>query len=66
VEKIFNRGLLRTVGLDQGHAKHPVVLERVLEHLPVARLKNIERQKRVREKYPARERHDRDFAWKSD
>jgi hypothetical protein len=47
----------------QGHTKHPVTLERVLEHLLVTRLKNVKRQERVREKHGAWEWHDWDFVW---
>ena len=44
MKKILGGCPLRTVGLDQGHTKHPVTLERVLEHLLVTRLKNVKRQ----------------------
>ena len=61
MEKIFRRLPFWTTRFDQGHAEHTIVLERVFEHVPVARLENIKRQQRVRKKDRPRQRHHRYF-----
>ncbi len=43
-------------------AEDPVAGERVREHLAVARLEDVERERRLREEDDAREREDRDPA----
>ena len=39
-------------------AEHPIIVKGVREHFAKARLKDVEREKRVREKEDARKRHD--------
>ena len=44
----------------QHHADDPVAGQRVGDHLPVARLEDVQRQEHVREQHDVRQREDRD------
>jgi hypothetical protein len=59
VEKIFGGIPIRTARLDQRDAKHAMLLERVLEHLAIARLKNVKRQQRMWKQHRSWKRHHR-------
>src|SRR5215472_1367914 len=65
MKKIFRSMPFWTTRFDQCHAKHTIVLERVLEHVPVARFENIKRQQRVRKKHRPRQWHHRYFIGQS-
>ena len=41
MKEILGRVPFRTARFDQGHAKHAIALERVLEHVAVAVLENV-------------------------
>jgi hypothetical protein len=43
-------------GAQQHHPDHPIALDGVGDHLPVARLEDVERQKDVREEHDVRQR----------
>ena len=53
------------LGLISVHAKHAMLLKRVLQHFAIARLENVKRQQRVRKKDSARQRHDGELLWQS-
>ena len=59
MKKIFRCVPFRATRLDQRHAKHPVMMERVLEHLAITRLENVKWEQRVRKEHCTGERHDR-------
>ena len=55
-----------TLRSDEGDAEHPIIVQRVLEHLAKARLKDVEGKQRVGKKQHAGERHDGDGGGKFD
>jgi hypothetical protein len=65
LKEIFRRMPLRATRFDERHAKHAMMLKRVLEHLSVSRLENVEREQRVRKEYRARKGHHRQLLWQS-
>src|SRR5262245_21714006 len=57
VEKILGSMPIRAARFDECHAKHPMLLERVLEHLAIPRLKNVKGQQRMRKQHRTGKRH---------
>src|SRR5262249_44758134 len=57
MEKIFRGTPIRAARLDQRHAKHAMLLERMLQHLAIPRFENVKRQQRMWKQHGSRKRH---------
>src|ERR1700730_17305444 len=61
MKKILRRMPIKAARFDKCHAKHAVLIQRVLEHFPVTRLENVKWEQGMRKKHCAGQRHDRDL-----
>src|SRR6266478_9593964 len=65
LKKVLRRVPIRTTRLDKRHAKHAMMLKRVLQHLAITRLENIERKQCVGKEHRAGQRHYRQLFWQN-